>query len=154
MQILSALISVVLIVFALRGNRLAYLLFILKSLAYFPLRAGLPLKPRACQLAMSGELAMLSMTNYAHIVLFACFFVISYPQFGPRDRLTRNAVLLAGVATILMGAAVEIAQGVTGAGNCRLRDLIPDAAGALLGVALMALWMNVRRRFRRDAGTV
>lgn len=32
-----------------------------------------------------------------------------------------------------MGMLVELSQGVTAHGNCRMRDLIPDSAGALLG---------------------
>lgn len=36
-----------------------------------------------------------------------------------------------------MGALVEISQGVTGKGHCRLRDLIPDAVGALLGSVIV-----------------
>jgi hypothetical protein len=37
-------------------------------------------------------------------------------------------LLSATIATLTVGALVEIAEGVTGAGNCRLRDLIPDSA--------------------------
>jgi hypothetical protein len=36
-------------------------------------------------------------------------------------------------ATIIMiGVLVEILEGVTLTGNCRMRDLIPDAVGALV----------------------
>jgi hypothetical protein len=40
---------------------------------------------------------------------------------------------------LVMGALLEIAQGLTGQGHCRLRDLVPDATGALLALLLIAL---------------
>jgi hypothetical protein len=32
-----------------------------------------------------------------------------------------------------MGALLELAEGISGLHHCRLRDLLPDAAGAVLG---------------------
>jgi hypothetical protein len=48
--------------------------------------------------------------------------------------------------TLAMGALVELAEGITGRGHCRLRDLIPDSAGALAGAAFVLLADRVRRR--------
>jgi VanZ family protein len=45
-----------------------------------------------------------------------------------------------------MGALLEIAQGVTGRGHCRLRDLVPDMVGASLAFLLIALWHSYRGR--------
>jgi len=56
----------------------------------------------------------------------------------------RSAFVQAGLLTVTMGALVEIAQGITGNVNCRLRDLVPDSAGALVGTALVFLWNRVR----------
>jgi len=41
---------------------------------------------------------------------------------------------------------VEVAEGMTGRGHCRLRDLVPDAAGALGASLLLALWSRLRRK--------
>jgi hypothetical protein len=88
------------------------------------------------------------MTNYAHIVLFAVFFVMTTRQLRMN---TRAAWFCAGIATVVMGALVEGAQAVTGSGHCRVRDLVPDAAGALLGAGLVFLWANARSRRRHAA---
>jgi hypothetical protein len=48
-----------------------------------------------------------------------------------------------------MGALVEVAEGLSGRGHCRFRDLIPDSAGALLGATAVLLWREVQQRFLR-----
>src|SRR5260370_36439004 len=50
------------------------------------------------------------------------------------------------LATLLVGALVEIASGMTGRGHCRVRDLVPDAAGALGAALLLAVWSRLRRK--------
>jgi VanZ family protein len=139
-------------VLALRGNRWAYLSYVVLGLAYFPISVGFQLNPRPCQLAVDVPLALRSMTNFAHIVHFALFFVITSRQLRID---TRSAYFRAGAATVVMGALVEGAQAVTGSGNCRVRDLVPDSAGAVLGAVLVLLWSNARMRLRTAAvGTV
>jgi hypothetical protein len=54
----------------------------------------------------------------------------------------------AGVACIIMGLLVELAEGFSGKGHCRMRDLVPDSAGILLGAAIVLLW----KRLRKPAG--
>ena len=139
-------VSLILIGFALRGKRWAYVSYIVLSLAYFPMRSGFDLAPSACQLAFGADLALLSMTNYAHVILFAIFFAISAIHFGGRRWAARSILIRAGIATVLMGAAVELAQGATGNGNCRLRDLIPDTMGAALGAILLVLTHRLAHR--------
>lgn len=126
-------------ILSLRGIRWAYYSFIAVGLMYFPIRAGFELNPRACQLALDVSLARHSLTNYGHLQLFALFFIITRAQVRMD---TPSGFVRAGLATVIMGALVEAAQGITGAGNCRLRDLIPDAAGALLGAGLVLLWQS------------
>lgn len=139
------LVHAVLAVLALRGMRWAYVAFIAMGLLYFPARVGFHLSPRACQLALDLPLARFSLTNYPHIVMFAVFFVITSAQF---KTVTPSAFLLAALATLAMGALVEIGEGVSGRGNCRLRDLVPDSAGALLGAAIVFLWNRARAKLR------
>jgi hypothetical protein len=123
--------------------RWAYVAFVVVGLLYFPLRVGFQLNPRACQLALDVPLALHSLTNYPHIVLFAFFFVMTTRQLRMD---TAPAFAVAGLATLVMGALVEIAQGITGNGNCRVRDLVPDAAGALCGMGTLLLWHTARPR--------
>lgn len=153
-----AFIRVALGLLALRGVRWAYVCFIALGLLYFPAKAGFALAPRPCQLAFDAALAAHSMTNYAHVVMFALFFVMTRAQF--REWGVRTFAWSA-LATLLMGALVELAQGVTGEGNCRARDLLPDAAGALAGAAVVALLDRLGWRprptwshapWRRDGG--
>lgn len=141
---LAAFIRLVLVLISLRGKRWAYIAFVVLGLAYFPARVGFRLEPRACNLAVGAEVAAASLTNYAHITLFALFFIISSAQTGVRPS-DRRVLIFSALATITMGALVELAQSVTGHGNCRLRDLIPDSAGILLGAAALILWRKILR---------
>jgi hypothetical protein len=56
---------------------------------------------------------------------------------------------VAAVMTLAMGALVEVAEGVTGSGNCRLPDLLPDALGAALGAAAIVGVDRLRGEPRR-----
>jgi hypothetical protein len=143
MTALFTAVRVVLAVLALRGVRAAYVAFMALGLLYFPARVGFRLHPRACETALDARLAALSLGNHPHIVLFALCYVLSLPQFrGPRRWLC------AGAATLVMGALVELAEGITGQGHCRLRDLVPDATGAALGALVMLAWGGARDAVR------
>jgi hypothetical protein len=53
-----------------------------------------------------------------------------------------------------MGAAMEIAQGLSGTHHCKAIDLIPDFIGGLIGSILLALGGAIaRRRLNRLAGS-
>src|SRR6266516_5836392 len=84
--------------------------------------------------------------NYAYIALFAGFYWLSWVQFGRSD--ARGVWAL--VATLLVAALVEIAEGMTGGGrgqvHCRVRELVPDAAGAVGAALLLAIWSRLRRK--------
>jgi hypothetical protein len=148
MRILAAVLSVMLVVLALRGVRWAYVSYIVLGLAYFPARVGFRFEPRACQLAFGPHLAIDSLTNYAHVVLFGLFFMMSAVHFGGRRWAQRSVLARAGLVTLAVGALVELAQGLTGSGNCRLRDLIPDSAGIVVGAVLMILIDRALRTVR------
>lgn len=141
MRVAAFLALVGLVVLSLRGVRWAYATFVVLGLLYFPARAGFRLDPTSCQLALDLPLALLSLTNYAHIVLFALFFLMTSAQFRAFDSRT---FALAALATLVMGGSVEAAQGISGHGHCRLRDLVPDGAGTLLGGMGAALWTRLR----------
>jgi hypothetical protein len=142
--IATALLRLILAAFAIRGARWAYAAFVAVSLAYFPMKMGFALRPRACEVAFDAQMAGVALTKMAHVILFAVFFIFSSSQAG-RDASPRRVLLVAGAATLVMGALVELAEGVTGAGNCRLRDLLPDAVGVAIGAAILLAWHAVFR---------
>jgi hypothetical protein len=121
---------------------------IVLGLLYFPARVSFRLQPSGCQTEMSLELAVLSLRNYPHIVHFAWFFIVTAAQFQCK---TRSMLILSALISLLMGAAVELGEGISGRGNCRFRDLVPDAVGALCGAILVLLWENVRKRPRSES---
>jgi hypothetical protein len=71
MQLIIFFGFLVLAVLSLRGARWAYIVFVLLGVLYFPARVGFRLDPQPCELAFNASLAIYSLTNYAHIVLFA-----------------------------------------------------------------------------------
>jgi hypothetical protein len=140
-----AVVRLVLAVLAFRGVRWAYLTFVAMALAYFPMRVGFQLEPRACQVVFGTDLALFSLTNYAHMVLFGVFFAMSCAQFADGRWANRSTFTRAALATLAMGTAVELAQGITGNGHCRTRDLIPDSVGILISAGLITVWDRLAR---------
>src|SRR5204862_7291855 len=132
---------------ALRGKRWAYLTFVLLGLLYFPAQAHVRVHAPKCELLLPTlHLIVPLLHNYAYIALFAGFYWMSWVQFGRSD--ARGVWAL--VATLLVAALVEIAEGMTGGGrgqvHCRVRDLVPDAAGALGAALLLAVWSRLFRK--------
>src|SRR5438128_4720665 len=132
---------------ALRGKRWAYLTFVLLGLLYFPAQTHFRVHAPKCeQLLPTLHLLVPLLHNYAYIALFAGFYWMSWVQFGRSD--ARGVWAL--VATLLVAALVEIAEGMTGGGrgqvHCRVRDLVPDAAGAVGAALLLAIWSRLRRK--------
>jgi VanZ family protein len=116
---------------------------VLLGLLYFPVSVGFRLDPKPCELVPSIALAVYSLNNYAHIVLFALFFLMTSAQF----RMSRwSGYAWAAMACIAMGILVELAEGISGAHHCRMRDLVPDGAGAVLGAGIVLLWNRMRGR--------
>src|SRR5438477_179784 len=128
---------------ALRGKRWAYLTFVLLGLLYFPAQTHFRVHAPKCeQLLPPLHLLVPLLHNYAYIALFAGFYWMSWAQFRTSDARGIWALL----ATLLVGALVEIAEGTTGRGHCRVQDLVPDAAGALGAALLLAGWSRLRRK--------
>src|SRR6266550_6503849 len=131
----------------LRGKRWAYLAFVLLGLLYFPAQTHFRVYvPKCEQLLPTLQLLVPLLHNYAYIALFAGFYWLSWVQFGRSD--ARGVWAL--VATLLVAALVELAEGMTGGGrgqvHCRVRDLVPDAAGAVGAALLLAIWSRLRRK--------
>lgn len=142
MWLLVFLVFLVLGILSLRGVRWAYVTYVFLGLLFFPARVGFRLNPQPCELAFNIPLALFSLTNYAHIVLFALFFVMTSAQL----RMSKwSDFALAAITGVGMGVLVELAEGITGKGHCRVRDLVPDAAGILLGSIIVLAWNRLRR---------
>jgi hypothetical protein len=141
MTLIVRVVSVVCGLLAFRGIRWAYVSYVAFALLYFPLQVGFQFSPRACQTAVSIDLAVSSLGNWAHIVLCAIFYVMTIAQF---QKKTAAAFLSAAFIVVAMGAAVEALQGLTGSHNCKVRDVIPDTVGAAIGMAVMAAWTRTR----------
>jgi VanZ like protein len=122
---------------ALRASRWTFGIVFPLSLLYFPLKAG-GVRPIECEWTFSFSLAVASLRNVQHLVGFAIFFVLLMAQL-PK---VRHAIAWSFFATLVMGFLVEIGEGATGIHHCRMRDLIPDMAGACIGAVVV--WI-VRR---------
>jgi len=132
---------------ALRGKRWAYFAFVVLGLLYYPAQTHFRVHAPKCELLLPTlHLIVPLLHNYAYIALFAGFYWISWVQFGRSD--ARGVWAL--VATLLVAALVEIAEGMTGGGrgqvHCRVRELVPDAAGAVGAALLLAIWSRLRRK--------
>lgn len=121
---------IVLAVFALRGARWAYAVFIVLGFVWIPARTGFHLHAPPCDAGFH----LASVLKYKHITLFGIFFLMTWVQL----RRTRHAILWAVLATLAMGVLIELEEGATGTGYCHASDLIPDLTGALLGAAIVA----------------
>jgi len=134
-------------VLALRGKGWAYPTFVVLGLLYFPAQTHFHVHvPKCDQLLPTMHVLVLSLHNYAYIALFAGFYWMSWVQFGRSNARGLWALL----ATLLVAALVEIAEGMTGGGrgqvHCRVRDLVPDAAGALGAALLLTVWSRLFRK--------
>ncbi len=143
MWLLVLVVFLVLGVLSLRGVRWAYITYVVLGLLVFPARVGFRLNPQPCEVAFNIPLALFSLTNYAHIGLFALFFLMTSAQLRMNKA---SAFALAALTGIGMGVLVELAEGITGKGHCRVRDLVPDTAGILLGAVIVLVWNRVRKR--------
>lgn len=143
------IVFVVLAALAFRPTRWAYFTFVALGLLFFPARVGFHLHPQPCECSLSVRLALFSLTNYGHIWRFAIFFLMTSAQM--RSSRFRDQLLVALGAVMAMGIYVELAEGFTGEGHCRLRDLVADLAGAVLGTVLLMLWKLVQK-YRGGSG--
>ena len=148
LKIMAFILNLILIVYALKGRRWAYFSLIALAIVYFPLSVKFNFIPGPVDLKVNWELFVVSLKNYRHIILFALFFIMTSRQLKPTG--WKNFIL-SGFITIVLGIYVEFAQWYTGNGHCRLRDLIPDAVGALIGsVIVYFLLFSTRKQMQKD----
>jgi hypothetical protein len=134
-------VTVVLAVFALRGARWAYVAYLLFAILFMPARAGFQIQPLICATPVSISSALYSLQNWAHIVLTALVALMTLAQFRERNAA---AIVTAIAVTVTLGLLAELEQGLFRTGNCRMRDLVPDTAGAILGAAGGWAWSTWR----------
>ena len=121
---------------ALRASRWTYSIVFPLSLLYLPLKAG-GMRPVECEWTFSASLAVYSLGNIPHMVGFAIFFMLSVAQIPN----VKHAIAWSFVACFALGLLVEIAEGATGIHHCRMRDLLPDMAGACIGaMVVLIVW--------------
>jgi len=135
LEYLLTAVRLALAVTAFFGKRWAYAAFIVLGLSYFPISVGFQFDPKPCEWTFGLGLAVWSLTNVAHIVMFGLFFLMTLAQF--RYDLNRRSFLWSLFAVVAMGLAVEFGEGLTGQHNCRMRDVIPNIAGGLIAASLV-----------------
>lgn len=123
-------------------RRWGYAVWLLASLTRIPARAGFRLSSPACDARLTLHNAALSMTKVPHMVLFGLFFLVTLVMF---DRVNPRSLGWSLVATLAVGLLVELEEGATRTGNCRLTDVLPDLAGALVALLLVAVVLGVVR---------
>src|ERR687886_907064 len=97
-------------VISLRVLRWAYITLVVLGLLYFPASVGFRLDPHPCELTFGMALAVHSLTNYPHIVLFASFFLMTFLIANAQFRISDwRAFTWTGGGTIVLGGLGEIA---------------------------------------------
>ena len=116
------------------------------AVAHIPARVHFHLVLPHCDTRLTLVNARLSMTKVPHMALFAVFFVVTLVQF---DRLNRRAFGWSLLATAALGLLIELEEGATRTGNCRLTDVLPDIAGAVIAAVVVWTIVAPRRHMRR-----
>ena len=112
-----------------------------------PARVGFRLVAPVCDTRLTLANAGISMTKVPHIALFAIFLVLTALQF---KQLNQRALKWSLLATVVLGVLLELEEGASRTGNCRLTDVLPDITGALiasvavLGVTTVRDWTRAR----------
>ena len=135
-------VTVVLAALAIRGVRAAYVAYLLFAVLLIPARVGFQIQPLVCEFPVSVASGLYSLPKWGHVLPSALLSLTTLMQFRQRGA---RALLWAVALTLGLGLVAEFEQGVFRNGNCRMRDLIPDAAGAFLGAAIGWAWSASRR---------
>jgi len=111
-----------------RQRRWLYATYMIIAVARIPARTSFHLAAPACDARLTLENAARSMTKVPHMVLFGLFALVTAAQF---NRLDRRSLYGSLAATAALGLIVELEEGATRTGNCRITDVLPDIVGAL-----------------------
>lgn len=125
-----------------------YAAYMAIAIVRIPVRTGFHVIAPACDVRLTVQNVGLSLTKVPHIVLFACFFLLTAAQF---DRADRRTVAWSLLATAGLGILVEFEEGATRTGNCRLTDVIPDVLGGLMATAVLLTAVGIARRVSNPA---
>ena len=115
---------------------LAYAALVIYGVLAIPARTGFELVSPTCEMLPSLEGAGQALTKLPHIILFGIFFIVTAIQF---PRTARYRFVWAMLATIAFGLVIELEEGATQTGNCRMRDLLPDALGGFIGIGVVLM---------------
>jgi len=126
-----------------RFRRWGYTLLVIVGALRIPAQAHFRLYAPLCDLRMAWDNLRLSVTKVPHFAVFAVFFLFTAWQF---DRLDRRSLSWSLVATLALGILVELEEGATRTGDCRLADLLPDVGGALIAMAFLVPLVLLRNR--------
>jgi uncharacterized membrane protein len=126
-----------------RFRQSGYTLLVIVGVLRIPAHADFRLYAPVCDLGVSLGNAWLSLQKVPHFVLFGIFFLFTAWQF---DRVNRRAFAWSLFATLALGVLIELEEGATRTGNCRLADLLPDLGGALIAMALLLVVVAIRQR--------
>lgn len=128
-----------------RRRQWAYAAYMVVAVLRLPARTRFHLVAPQCDWRLTIENAELSLTKLPHVALFGLFFVLTTLQF---DRFDRRALGWSVAATAALGLLVELEEGATRTGNCRVTDVLPDIAGALVAAVALASVVALHARYR------
>jgi hypothetical protein len=126
-------------------RRWAYAAYMLLGVLRIPARTGFHLRVPLCDMRLTSQNVAASLTKVPHIVLFGFFFVLTLAQF---DRIDRKTVAWSFLATVGLGVLIELEEGATRTGYCRMTDVAPDACGALIALAPVMAALMIQRRWK------
>ena len=133
-----------------RQRRWLYAMYMVVAITRIPARKDFHLATPRCDTRLTLDNAARSMTKVPHMVLFGLFALVTAVQF---TRLDRRTIYWSLAATAALGLIVELEEGATRTGNCRITDVMPDIVGALAVLVPLALGMTVLRAARANPGS-
>jgi len=133
-----------------RQRRWLYATYMIVAVTRIPARTKFHLVAPVCDTRLTLENASRSMTKVPHMVLFGLFALVTAAQF---NRLDRRTIFWSLAATAALGLIVELEEGATRTGNCRITDVAPDIVGALAMLVPLAVVIAAVRAARPNLGS-
>ena len=133
-----------------RQRRWLYATYMIVAVTRIPARTKFHLVAPVCDTRLTLENASRSMTKVPHMVLFGLFALLTAAQF---NRLDRRTIYWSLAATAALGLIVELEEGATRTGNCRITDVAPDIVGALAMLVPLAVVIAAVRAARPNLGS-